>query len=483
MQATPCADGCQQNPPGVPDACRAAGGDPCARADAGSGLYCGSTLGAGDPETLYDCQGRVTASSRRCAAGCLQNPPGVPDACAPEGPADPCQGADGGDGAYCGASLGAGERDTLYQCRGRATVSSMPCPGGCQQNPPGVADACRAAADPCQGANGGDGPYCGSSLGAGDPNTLYDCRGRVTRSSMPCPGGCQQNPPGVADACRAAADPCQGANGGDGAYCGSSLGAGERETLYECRGRVTVGSMACPDGCQQNPPGVADACRAPAPAGDPCDAAAAGDGAYCGQSLGAGDPDTLYECRGRDVASSTPCAEGCRPSPPGVPDACRRGDGDCCLDRPPGALTQRFTACGLGGQHHGIDLGTRVGTPIYAGMAGTVIASRLGLPNCYDNGCSPACWNAFNYVKLRADCGDPNDPNRDLLIWYLHIDDLAPGIRNGAHVEQGQLLAYSGNSGCSSGPHIHLETASVPRGGDSALNTCSSSDPAARYCP
>ncbi len=485
VSASPCVDGCQQMPAGTPDACRM-GGDPCAMANAGNGLYCGSSLGAGDRETLYDCAGGATVAARRCADGCQQMPPGTPDACrdpAPPAPEDPCTRADAGDGPYCGRTLGAGDPDTLYDCRGRVTRSAVRCPGGCQEMPPGTADACRPDGDPCAAANAGNGLYCGITLGAGDPNTLYDCQNRSTASAMPCPAGCQEMPPGTPDACRAVQDVCAAANAGDGAYCGRSLGAGDGDTLYECRGGAVTAARPCPDGCEQMPPGTPDACRAAPPAGGICDAAGAGDGAYCGSSLGAGDADTLYECRGGDVAGQTACGEGCRQNPPGVPDQCRRGDGECCLDRPPGALTQSFSACGRGGQHYGIDYGTANGTPIHAGLAGTVIASRLGLPNCYDNGCTPACWNAFNYVKLRADCGDPNDPERDLLIWYLHIEDLAPGIRDGARVEQGQLLAFSGNSGCSSGPHIHIETASVPRGGDTSLNTCASGDPASRYCP
>ncbi|MEO7330500.1 MAG: M23 family metallopeptidase, partial [Minicystis sp.] len=102
--------------------------------------------------------------------------------------------------------------------------------------------------------------------------------------------------------------------------------------------------------------------------------------------------------------------------------------------------------------------------------------------NCYSNGCSAACWNAFNYVKIKSDCGDPQDGAKDLFVYYLHIDDLAPGIGNGSHVEQGQLVAHSGNSGCSSGPHIHIETASVSQGASASLSTCKSVDPSSRFC-
>src|SRR5262249_29246283 len=153
-------------------------------------------------------------------------------------------------------------------------------------------------------------------------------------------------------------------------------------------------------------------------------------------------------------------------------DACAPADGQCCLNKPPGALTQSYTACGNGGVHYGIDYGTPNDTPIYAGMSGTVVGSALGFPKCYNNGCSPACWNSLNYVKLKSDCVDPAHPGNDLFIYYLHINNLGPGLSNGSHVDKGQLLAYSGNSGCSSGPHIHIETVTVPAGGNASLSTC-----------
>ncbi len=40
---------------------------------------------------------------------------------------------------------------------------------------------------------------------------------------------------------------------------------------------------------------------------------------------------------------------------------------------------------------------------------------------------------------------------------YAHLSSFAEGIRPGAKVQRGQLVAYSGNSGLSEGPHLHYE--------------------------
>jgi Peptidase family M23 len=339
----------------------------------------------------------------------------------------------------------------------------------------GGAGGAAAPEDPCTGV--ADGAHCGADLGGlADHGSLYTCAAGVTESATPCPGGCEGG------ACNVVGpDPCSSATSGNGLYCGGSLTGGDPQKLYDCQNGATASEQVCVAGCQVNPPGVADNCK---PEGDPCVNAVSGDGLYCGGSLGGGDPNVLYSCVGMATASSVVCAAGCQINPPGEADACAPvGGGSCCVEEPPGVITQTYSACGGGGSHYGMDYGTAIGTPIYAGISGTVVASVLGFPNCYDSGCTPDCWNAFNYVKLKSDCGDPDDPAKDFFIYYLHIDSLGPGIANGAHVDQGQLLANSGNSGCSSGPHIHIETVSVPAGSGGVLQQCSSVNPASRYCP
>jgi len=334
--------------------------------------------------------------------------------------------------------------------------------------------------DPC--ANVGDGIYCGGTLGGlADHQSLYQCAAGKTYSVSTCDHGCADNlcnkPPDE--------DPCAGAMDGNGDYCGVNLPGGENGSLYTCIDGGTTKTQECPDGCQVNPPGTADKCNV----ADLCQYASSGNGAYCGSSLKPGiADDVLFQCVDKSTQNQQTCSEGCQQMPPGEPDLCKpqQGGDECCLNKPPGTLTQSYTACGNGGSHYGIDLGTPTGTPIYAGITGTVVGLALGYPNCWNaqtKSCSQSCWNAFNYVKVRSDCGDPDNPGNDLYVYYLHIDGVPGGIAKNSHVEQGQLLAYSGNSGCSSGPHIHLETASVQKGQNATLSTCASKDPGGLYCP
>lgn len=334
----------------------------------------------------------------------------------------------------------------------------------------------RPLADFCAGMP--DGPRC---VNAPSGAAVITCAQGVTRARAACEAACVEPGMCLTDAL----EPCF--NDADGDYCGASIGATSRQgDLFHCRGRRTASVDPCAHGCDDRA-GGSDACRPPpVMPTDPCSRASYGNGAYCGAGIG-GDASTLYQCVNRATASSQRCANGCQAQPPGVPDNCAPAPGGrCCLARPPGTFVRGFSACGGGGSHYGVDLGAPLGTELRALIAGTVIGTATGHPNCPYNAatgtCPSSCVNNFNYVKVRADCGDPRDPSRDLLVWYLHVDRLAPGIGNGAHVNAGDLIAYIGNSGCSSGPHLHLEVASVPRGGNSGVNTCTSFNPQSIYC-
>lgn len=98
--------------------------------------------------------------------------------------------------------------------------------------------------------------------------------------------------------------------------------------------------------------------------------------------------------------------------------------------------------------HAGLDFGTPTGTPIYAASNGSVMAA------------GPA--NGFGFwVKLQH-------PGNVTTV-YGHISRWTVTV--GQAVQAGQLIAYSGNEGRSTGPHLHFET----RPGDEAV------DPVAFY--
>lgn len=88
-----------------------------------------------------------------------------------------------------------------------------------------------------------------------------------------------------------------------------------------------------------------------------------------------------------------------------------------------------------GKPHGGIDYGTPVGTPLFAVTDGTTESTS------YD------AAGFGTYAKIRADGGEE--------LFYGHMDrKLHSG---GTRVKAGDLIGYSGNTGNSTGPHLHFE--------------------------
>jgi GH25 family lysozyme M1 (1,4-beta-N-acetylmuramidase) len=248
-----CSYGCQINPPGVNDVCKPQPAGPCSGRQAG--LWCGSEIGL-DGSTLYRCSGGPDAAvAESCAYGCQVNPPGVNDACKgpPPPPPGPCTGKEAG--LWCGAQLGL-DAGKLYSCDGGPdAVVSQVCTNGCQINPLGTDDECKAPTGPCTGKEAG--LWCGAALGL-DAGTLYVCNGTPDPDvAQTCDQGCQPMPAGVNDQCYDAS--CDGRV--DGAYCGSDGVGGNPALLYSCVGGDVDSFSACASGCISEPAGVNDVCR------------------------------------------------------------------------------------------------------------------------------------------------------------------------------------------------------------------------------
>jgi murein DD-endopeptidase MepM/ murein hydrolase activator NlpD len=84
--------------------------------------------------------------------------------------------------------------------------------------------------------------------------------------------------------------------------------------------------------------------------------------------------------------------------------------------------------------HEGIDLAVANGTPVVSAAAGTVIY---------------AGWMGGYGNLVLVDHGG------GFATAYGHNTSVTVG--SGQQVAQGQLIAYSGNTGNSTGPHVHFE--------------------------
>ncbi|NCJ05002.1 peptidoglycan DD-metalloendopeptidase family protein [Synechococcales cyanobacterium C] len=95
------------------------------------------------------------------------------------------------------------------------------------------------------------------------------------------------------------------------------------------------------------------------------------------------------------------------------------------------------------------DFAASIGTPIYAMRAGRVLGVRDKYP---DTGGGRENAARFNYVWLEHDGGYRSA--------YVHLQQgflSRANIKAGDWVEAGQLIGYTGNSGWSTGPHLHVE--------------------------
>jgi murein DD-endopeptidase MepM/ murein hydrolase activator NlpD len=85
--------------------------------------------------------------------------------------------------------------------------------------------------------------------------------------------------------------------------------------------------------------------------------------------------------------------------------------------------------------HNGVDFAAPVGAPVYATAAGVVTSVGPAGP----------CGN-------RVEISHPNN----IQSIYCHLSRFASGLHVGQHVEQRQLIAYVGQTGRVTGPHLHF---------------------------
>ncbi len=88
--------------------------------------------------------------------------------------------------------------------------------------------------------------------------------------------------------------------------------------------------------------------------------------------------------------------------------------------------------------HRGIDFKAPIGTPVLAPFSGKVVRKN---------------WA----TRRNGFCLHLRQPKTGRQALFLHLDRVAKGVRPGVRVRKGQRIAFTGNTGRSSAPHLHYQ--------------------------
>lgn len=108
---------------------------------------------------------------------------------------------------------------------------------------------------------------------------------------------------------------------------------------------------------------------------------------------------------------------------------------------------------------YAVDIVMPVGTPVYAARSGIVLEVE---DDFYKSGTNKAYSSEANNIRILHDDGS--------MAIYAHLELEKAQVYPGLAVSAGQLIGYSGNTGLSTGPHLHfaiqinqgMELVSVP---------------------
>jgi murein DD-endopeptidase MepM/ murein hydrolase activator NlpD len=103
----------------------------------------------------------------------------------------------------------------------------------------------------------------------------------------------------------------------------------------------------------------------------------------------------------------------------------------------------RFSHTGL--EEFAVDLDMPVGTPVHAARSGVVArVEESHSKGCWDDGCGQYA----NYVVILHNDGTTGE--------YYHLMENGSTVNVGDSVARGQRIAYSGNTGHTTMPHLHF---------------------------
>jgi len=110
---------------------------------------------------------------------------------------------------------------------------------------------------------------------------------------------------------------------------------------------------------------------------------------------------------------------------------------------------------GSGSPHPGYDWSVPRGTPVFSMVDGTVIEVSTGSPD-HPRGIplsQALSMDLGNYIRIIP------DNNKGVVLSYFHLTGKDNGVmvEEGMNVEKGQTIGHSGNSGRTTGDHLHVE--------------------------
>lgn len=99
-----------------------------------------------------------------------------------------------------------------------------------------------------------------------------------------------------------------------------------------------------------------------------------------------------------------------------------------------------------GSDHHALDFRASIGTPVYAAEEGVV-----NWRQDWDGKTKTGNQSYGNLIRIQH----ANYNDKKLETYYAHLSSIC--VKSGDTVSEGQLIGYSGNTGNSTGPHLHFE--------------------------
>lgn len=106
-------------------------------------------------------------------------------------------------------------------------------------------------------------------------------------------------------------------------------------------------------------------------------------------------------------------------------------------------LKRKHPVLGYTREHKGVDFAAPIGTPFYAAGSGTIVKV---INNC-KNG-NRRCGGGYgNYIQIKH--------NDSYITEYAHASKINSDLREGIKISQGNVIGYVGETGITTGPHLH----------------------------